>query len=434
MIVLDKFFKSNIFKAVVIIYLVLISTLGRTFVGLNIFGFRLGELTMAASFIVLLFFVLFGNANHKNNIFKFIYYPVVMLFLSFIFLAIYNNDNFLYLYIYKTSSYIWTIGALFLGYYFFQNYEVNKKLIYVFYAVLAWVYYFSIYGVDDSIQRLLLNFSDKFEYHKGSDLLIIFIFITFISNRTNTKYFNLFLIFSSLYFPLMVFKSRAGSFAFFIYLVLEVIHNKKYFTKLNMKNYFIFIFSIFVLIQSVFFVTKSGIVEIEKIEENVEFLAEYRVAKPNKNSTVEETRFLYFYNSRLYSADGNLNWRLQIWQDVYEDLTSNKLIFFGYGFDEIIPAMDNPLRSGNDGTNENVHNFLINILARGGILQLSVYFYFYFSLFQIFLKNKNIYEFMILIIPVLTSSLFDASMENAHYPILFYLLVGYLISRKDVSV
>ena len=37
-----------------------------------------------------------------------------------------------------------------------------------------------------------------------------------------------------------------------------------------------------------------------------------------------------------------------------------------------IPAMEDPSRSGYDGTNENVHNYFINIMARGGLLHLII--------------------------------------------------------------
>ena len=49
-----------------------------------------------------------------------------------------------------------------------------------------------------------------------------------------------------------------------------------------------------------------------------------------------------------------------------------KSIYFGYGYEEIIPAMDDVERKGTDGTNEHVHNYL-NITARGGSMQLSFY-------------------------------------------------------------
>ena len=54
-----------------------------------------------------------------------------------------------------------------------------------------------------------------------------------------------------------------------------------------------------------------------------------------------KTSHFYLLKKRLYSADGNLNWRLQIWQDVAKDLnTSPVLRYFGYGYKNIIPAMD----------------------------------------------------------------------------------------------
>ena len=73
-------------------------------------------------------------------------------------------------------------------------------------------------------------------------------------------------------------------------------------------------------------------------------------------------------DGRIYTSDNTLNWRLQIWQDVVYDLIDKGQIIYGYGYTEIIPAMDTIARSGVDNKNENVHNFLINIIARGGLL------------------------------------------------------------------
>ena len=90
---------------------------------------------------------------------------------------------------------------------------------------------------------------------------------------------------------------------------------------------------------------------------------------------------------RIYSADGNLNWRLQIWQDVIVDTSKEfKTVIFGYGYKEIIPAMSLPSRQGLDGLNENVHNFIVNIYARGGILQITLFSLFYFSILVFIIK------------------------------------------------
>ena len=51
------------------------------------------------------------------------------------------------------------------------------------------------------------------------------------------------------------------------------------------------------------------------------------------------------------------NWRLQIWQDIIQDLDETDNVLFGYGYNKIIPAMDDKERRGSDGKNENVHNY-----------------------------------------------------------------------------
>ena len=89
---------------------------------------------------------------------------------------------------------------------------------------------------------------------------------------------------------------------------------------------------------------------------------------------------------------------------------------YGYGYKDIIPAMTIDERKGRDGLNEHVHNFLVNIFARGGILQLIIFILFYYFLTS---KTKNITVFSY-ILPLLVVCFFDASMENAHFPILFY--------------
>lgn len=434
---LEKVFSLKIVKITFFIYLTFVVALARTFIGLNVYGFRLGEITMGIALLLLVIFLIFEIFNKTYLINKVFSFSVVSLISSFIFIKLIKEENLFNPYSFKASSYIWSIGAIFIGYMFFKNIKLNSYFVFIGYSLLTWVYYFSIYGISDQLQSYFLKYSDKFEYHKGTDILIVFIFISFLANRVESnkvRNFELFLVFSSLYLPLIVFKSRAGSFAFFIYVILEIFNNRKKYFKLNSRILTIALISIFILLQSIFFVTKSGIVEIEKIEENIQFLSEYRNPGPNENSTIEESRFLYFYNSRLYSGDGNLNWRLQIWQDVYSDLRLQKKIILGFGFKEKIPAMDDPFRSGSDGTNENVHNFIVNVFARGGFLQLFLYLIFIYSLYLYFKKRFNYLDYFILTLPILFASLFDASMENAHYPILFYILIGYLVSSSKSSV
>ena len=156
----------------------------------------------------------------------------------------------------------------------------------------------------------------------------------------------------------MLYKSRGAFIAFVLFFVIELIVFRKHLTKNLKRNILLFLVSSFLIIQSTFVVTKSGFIKLNEVDEKVIFVATYR-AVPQ-----EETRLFYINDNRLFSNDGNLNWRLQIWQDVIEDLNNENKLIIGNSFNEKIPAMDDPFRSGDDGTNENVHNYFINILAR----------------------------------------------------------------------
>ena len=52
--------------------------------------------------------------------------------------------------------------------------------------------------------------------------------------------------------------------------------------------------------------------------------------------------FLSFFimDGRLYSREMMANWRLEIWQDILRDLNNENRFLKGYGYNEIIPAMD----------------------------------------------------------------------------------------------
>ena len=74
-------------------------------------------------------------------------------------------------------------------------------------------------------------------------------------------------------------------------------------------------------------------------------------------------------------------------------------IFIGYGYNEKIPAMNEIYRSGNDGTNENVHNHLINILARGGLIHLFLFIVFYIVILLNEKRKNNLYLISRIFIP-----------------------------------
>ena len=127
------------------------------------------------------------------------------------------------------------------------------------------------------------------------------------------------------------------------------------------------------------------------------------------------------------SKDNTTNWRLDIWQDLFWDLNSNGNIFIGYGFDSIFPVMLDPTapgRLGRDGLNENVHNYFVNILGRGGLLQLILFIILYFTIIKNWMKIESKSLIFSYLIPVLIVSSLDVTMEGVQFPIIFYSYLG----------
>ena len=147
----------------------------------------------------------------------------------------------------------------------------------------------------------------------------------------------------------------------------------------------------------------------------------------NKNTQATFLSF-YFEDDRIFSQDGNINWRLQIWQDVIFDTLTIEKILLGNGYSSKIPAMEDPSRSGYDGTNENVHNYFINIMARGGLLHLIIISIMYYLFLKKGFTKSDFNNTLLFITPIMIVSFFDASMENPHFPSVFYLFLGFFFS------
>ena len=222
----------------------------------------------------------------------------------------------------------------------------------------------------------------------------------------------------------MMNKSRGASIAFLLlisFLIYELIKLKK------SKNFYILtiFLSFLIFVLSAFIVSKSPL-DLEEIDDKIIYVSTSRYEKPVQNTpqVIDDYPILYTEGRRLFSSDGNLNWRLQIWQDVFQDTYLKNAVFSGYGYNNKIPAMEPEYRSGNDGTNENVHNFFVNVYARGGLIHLLLYLSFFVILFRSAEQNNRLKILAMFFVPLIFTSFFDASMENAHYPLIFYFLMG----------
>ena len=401
------------------IFIFLMFTFVRTFMGIYIFNLRIGEIAVGFSLVISFVLIIYFLIVRKDS---FIQYKLAINFgliiLSFFIVLIISGSQIFDLYTYKSSSYIWTTSIFFLGilYYKYSSVDMDKILVKLLNPVLFVAYLMQVFIIPDSLVNFFLSISDKFEPHKGSDLTLLFV-ITFLLNDKyykNHRFFSTYyVLFSSLYLPFLYYKSRASFIAVFLFIIFQFLKNRNIYFKQTslLKIALILVVSVIIFLQSVFWVRQSGIIVIYEARENVVKLVEHRT----KTFVKESPGLFWISDGKLRTADGNLMWRLDIWQDIIYDLSDSDKVLFGYGYDDIIPVMkwENGYRLGLDGLNEHVHNNWFNIFARGGLFQLIFYFLFYYFIVSIFYKKKKNLEILFLILPILFVSFFDSSMENS---------------------
>jgi len=101
--------KSTLFT--ILVFYFLVAYFNRSFVGIMILGFRLGEFIVLFGLLLSLFFFISGNIGFKNNKILLFYRLIILSFLISLFL---NNGSFVSSYTYKSSSYIWMVSYIFL--------------------------------------------------------------------------------------------------------------------------------------------------------------------------------------------------------------------------------------------------------------------------------------------------------------------------------
>ena len=414
---------------------------GRPYSGLYFSSFRLGEL-LIGFFLILNVLILFlpvkylkTNINYNNKII----YLYKLIILSFFIVLLVNNGDVTNLYSYKSSSYIWMTGALIFSSYLLEN--IFKKKMIIILIVFYLVYQFSTIHYPESLISFFETYSDKFDFQKGSDLLIIYVVsILFIQRNMQNKFtaFSIFLTSSSILLPLFLFKSKGAFLPAVIFIIYYLFLTKKIITAQIMKTLGISFLALVLFIVSTFEVygnlnfKKMGMDGYNSAEELTQLFTFQELDKGLTAITTEKNTnefFLSFFimDGRLYSREMMANWRLEIWQDILRDLNNENRFLTGYGYNEIIPAMDLVHRRGTDGTNENPHNFIFYILARGGLIQLLLFAALYIQLIIFYYKKHNNLHILIFLIPILTTSLFDASMESIRFPLIFYSFLSYFM-------
>jgi len=445
---------------------------GRTFTGLNISNLRLGEVIIAVCFLLSCSLLFFNkktfNQSKLVSVHKII---IIMFFLN----VIISSGSFFSTYTYKTSSYIWTLMFLYLGNYFFNYLEYENFKIEKFIWTLPFAYILSSIYYPQFLQNYFLKFSDTLDFLKASDLLLLYTVTNFyLFIKRNDKFsFSYLILSSAVLFPYLSFKSKGSILPAVLFLLLIFYYYRFFFVK-NIRFVFIILVSgslLFILSSfrtfgsfnnisyEVFFTEYTENSPMHERFTNFQSISKTQPERYSdfdsavESSTVSESDYstsnlspqidevvyenvnefwiFILADGRLYSRETNIDYRLQIWQDVLFDLDFQDQILTGYAYNEIIPAMTPRERQGWDGSNENVHNYLVNVFARGGLIQLILFLVLYFYLIkEWYLNNKN-FQIIVFILPIFLTSLFDVSMESVRYPLIYFSFLGYFLSIKN---
>ena len=166
--------------------------------GLNLFGFRLGELIIGFGLIlslllspILLKFYKFTHIEKTLNVI------MLIIFSSFFITVIISRSSLFNLYTYKSSSYIWSLGFIYIGYLYYKFVSLEKFTSYILVLSLPMVYILSTTYFPSSWMAFFGNYSDKFDFVKGSDLLLSYIIVCLflrINNKPNLYTFTYFMI------------------------------------------------------------------------------------------------------------------------------------------------------------------------------------------------------------------------------------------------
>ena len=94
---------------------------------------------------------------------------------------------------------------------------------------------FNVIYYPDFLTQFFNEFSDKTQFLKGAEIAIFFIVVTFFANKYIEKgpLVDLFALTSSIYIPLIFFKSRSAAIALFIYIAFMFIEKKIIFLKIK---------------------------------------------------------------------------------------------------------------------------------------------------------------------------------------------------------
>jgi hypothetical protein len=121
----------------------------RSFAGLYIFGFRIGEYLVAGGLLMLIYYALLSQ---REEIPKEILSLTKYLLLSFLIVNFFTYTDLFNKFTYKNSSYLWTIGFIYVGFIFFGRFFTKNKF-YILVAGITIIYFFGTGSYPDILAK-----------------------------------------------------------------------------------------------------------------------------------------------------------------------------------------------------------------------------------------------------------------------------------------
>ena len=134
--------KLKIVNWLILIFFSAIFLFVRSFMGIYLFNYRIGELAVLFCFLLTGFYVLF--LYRKNFLGKPTDINYLLIVISFLLTLIISGSNIFDTYTYKSSSYIWTMSFIFVGIYIYKNIDFDDVVLKVFLSLMPLIYLFLV--------------------------------------------------------------------------------------------------------------------------------------------------------------------------------------------------------------------------------------------------------------------------------------------------
>ena len=152
----EKYSTKLVFVNLFFLFISMIMIFGRSFTGVKILGYRLGEIIILFAFLWSL--TLFTDNPVSRSIDKKIINVHRVIVFSFFIYVVLSGGSFVEPYIYKSSSYIWTLIFIYLGIYLYENKHLLRFDIKILLVTLPLTYVLSSVYYPKFIQRFFINY------------------------------------------------------------------------------------------------------------------------------------------------------------------------------------------------------------------------------------------------------------------------------------